>query len=36
MRLHPPNSDTPYNGTRLSKFIDSKDTNYKKNNKITK
>ncbi|XP_063988403.1 uncharacterized protein LOC135168298 isoform X3 [Diachasmimorpha longicaudata] len=22
MRLHPPGSDTPYNGTRLSKFLD--------------
>lgn len=31
MRLHPPGSETPYNGSRLSKFLAFDKDIYKKN-----
>ncbi|KAL2730839.1 uncharacterized protein V1478_005252 [Vespula squamosa] len=34
MRLHPPGSNTPYNGTRLSKFLNVDKNEYVKKNQV--
>ncbi|XP_035735193.1 uncharacterized protein LOC118447398 isoform X3 [Vespa mandarinia] len=34
MRLHPPGSNTPYNGTRLSKFLTVDKDEYVKKNQV--
>lgn len=34
MRLHPPGSNTPYNGTRLSKFLTANKNEFVKKNKV--